>query len=232
MRMIDVALPKFDDDDQPVRLGPTRELSSFTQSKRNAADDDKEYHLEAPEEEPEDDTETDDASKEVFFDTEDIADGVRFETACEDVAWSLTRSAILSQKSNLHQKTFEFTFQVDRVQASIYRSALDPTQPDRLLANTVLEGFQLEFGLRPFDMSVDIFLRSLYVEDKMVDDQTEFRHLVTSKKLDRDDGTQVQDLVRIRYQGVQKTSPEFMTVHDGIDKVVFGRPGEDSKGWS
>jgi len=120
------------------------------------------------------------------------------------------------QKQNIHQKTFEFTFQVDRVQASIFRSNPDPNKPDRLLANAVLEGFRFEFGLRPYDMSVDVLLRSLYVEDKMVEDDTEFRHLVTSEKLD---GGHEQDLVRIRYQGVQKTSPEFMTVHEGIDKV-------------
>lgn len=79
----------------------------------------------------------------------------------------------------------------------------------------MLEGFRFEFGLRPFDMSVDVLLRSLYVEDKMVDDQTEFRHLVTSKL----DQAEEKDLVRIRYQGVQKTSPEFLTIHEGIDKV-------------
>lgn len=89
---------------------------------------------------------------------------------------------------------------------------------DRLLVNAILEGFQLEFGLRPYDMSVDILLRSLYVEDKMVDDQTEFRHLITSKQL-KSGGEEAQDLVRIRYQGVQKISPEFMTVYEGIDKV-------------
>lgn len=81
--------------------------------------------------------------------------------------------------------------------------------------NAVLEGFRFEFGLRPFDMSVDILLRSLYVEDKMVDDQTEFRHLVTSKLEQGEE----KDLVRVRYQGVQKASPEFLTIHEGIDKV-------------
>lgn len=65
-------------------------------------------------------------------------------------------------------------------------------------------------------MSVDILLKSLYIEDKIVEDDTEFRHLVTSEKLD---GGHQADLVRIRYQGVQKTSPEFMTVHEGVDKV-------------
>lgn len=70
-------------------------------------------------------------------------------------------------------------------------------------------------------MSVDILLRSLYIEDKMVDEGSEFRHLVTSKKLE--DDRQAQDLVRIRYQGVQKISPEFMSVHEGIDKVCICR---------
>lgn len=108
---------------------------------------------------------------------------------------------------------------MDRVQTSVYRSNPDPRRSDRLLANAILEGFQLEFGLRPFDMSVYVLLRSLYIEDKMVDDRNEFRHLVTSKKLDMA-GEQAQDLVRIRYQGVQKLSPEFMTVHEGVDKTV------------
>lgn len=121
------------------------------------------------------------------------------------------------QKQNVHQKTFEFSFAVDRVQASIFRSNSDPAKPDRLLVNAVLEGFQLEFALRPFDMSVDVLLRSLYIEDKMTQDKNEFRHLVTSDQLD---GGEVQDLVRIRYQGVQKASPEFMTVHEGFDKTV------------
>ncbi|KAM0749832.1 hypothetical protein T439DRAFT_348604 [Meredithblackwellia eburnea MCA 4105] len=202
MRMIDVALPKFDDS-APARpaLAP-HATSTFGQSARPAVDDDAEYHLEATAEESESESEAEEdevTGKEEFFDPPDIADG----------------------KNNIHQKTFEFTFQVDRVQASIFRSALDPKQPDRLLANAVLESFRFEFALRPYDMSVDILLRSLYVEDKMVDDDTEFRHLVTSKQLeDASENGQVQDLVRIRYQGVQKTSPEFMTVHDAFDKAV------------
>lgn len=65
-------------------------------------------------------------------------------------------------------------------------------------------------------MSVDVLLRSLYIEDKIGEQDSEFRHLVTSEKLD---GSHSQDLVRVRYQGVQKDSPEFMTVHEGFDKV-------------
>ncbi|ORY90221.1 hypothetical protein BCR35DRAFT_261800 [Leucosporidium creatinivorum] len=215
MRMIDVAIPKFGDDDDPSStrpsINPVVRHTSFARS-RTADDDDEEYNVEhedsddGADKEPDDDDgegtvrgdddkEEDGGEKDVFFDTQDIAEG----------------------KQNIHQKTFEFAFQVDRVQASIFRSNSDPTKPDRLLANAVLEGFRFEFGLRPYDMSVDVLLRSLYVEDKMVENDTEFRHLVTSEKLD---GGDHQDLVRIRYQGVQKASPEFMTVHEGIDKMV------------
>ncbi|SCV68005.1 BQ2448_126 [Microbotryum intermedium] len=201
MRMIDVALPKFGDDknaseDAAARPPPivTRH-SSFARS-RPVVHEDVEYHVEKAESEHEEDEDEDETGeKEEFFDTEDSPGG----------------------KQNIHQKTFEFTFQVDKVQASIFRSNPDPSKPDRLLANAVLQGFQFEFGLRPFDMSVDILLRSLYIEDKMVEAGNEFRHLVTSEELS---GAHGKDLVCIQYRGVQKISPEFMTVHEGIDKMV------------
>ncbi|KDE03795.1 hypothetical protein MVLG_05736 [Microbotryum lychnidis-dioicae p1A1 Lamole] len=201
MRMIDVALPKFGDDKSASENAATRpppivtRHSSFARS-RPVVHEDVEYHVEKAESEPEEEEDEDDTGeKEEFFDTEDSPTG----------------------KQNINQKTFEFTFQVDKVQASIFRSNPDPKKPDRLLANAVLQGFQFEFGLRPFDMSVDILLRSLYIEDKMVEAGHEFRHLVTSEELS---GAHGKDLVRIQYRGVQKVSPEFMTVHEGIDKMV------------
>ncbi|GAA5898641.1 hypothetical protein JCM6882_000886 [Rhodosporidiobolus microsporus] len=208
MRMIDVAVPKFGEanpDNAPsARPGiqPVVRHTSFAPSRSRVPKDDDDDHLsvggDTDDEDGETDEEDDDekeGGKDEFFDTQDIAEG----------------------KQNIHQKTFEFTFAVDRVQASIFRSNADPSKPDRLLANAVLEGFQLGFALRPFDMSVDVLLRSLYIEDKMSPQKNEFSHLVTSEKLD---GGHAQDLVRIRYQGVQKTSPEFMTVHEGFDKTV------------
>ncbi|KAK4052926.1 Vacuolar protein sorting-associated protein 13 [Microbotryomycetes sp. JL221] len=203
MKMIDVALPNFDDnkkaDPTTARVpAPVVRHTSFARSRTRAADDEEDTELHVHEETTDDGEEDgedgEDTGKEKFYDTEDIADG----------------------KQNINQKTFEFAFQVDRVQTSIFRSHNDPSQPDRLLATAVLEGFRFEFGLRPYDMSVDVWLRSLYVEDKMVENDTDFRHLITSEL----GGGHEQDLVRVRYQGVQKTSPEFMTVHEGIDKLV------------
>ncbi|GAA5925213.1 hypothetical protein JCM10213_008734 [Rhodosporidiobolus nylandii] len=207
MRMIDVAVPKFGDSDTGnppsarPSIQPVVRHTSFAPSRSKVPKDDDEDHLSVGDTDSErgregdGEDDEDEGAKEEFYETQDIADG----------------------KQNIHQKTFEFSFAVDRVQASIFRSNPDPNKPDRLLANAVLEGFQLEFGLRPFDMSVDVLLRSLYIEDKMTEQKGDFRHLVTSEKLD---GEHVQDLVRIHYQGVQKTSPEFMTVHEGFDKTV------------
>ncbi|KAK4050444.1 Vacuolar protein sorting-associated protein 13 [Microbotryomycetes sp. JL201] len=203
MKMIDVALPNFDDDSSKTDASnsrqplPVNRHASFARSRARAVDDEEDADLHIHEETTDDGAgdEDEEADKDKFYDTEDIADG----------------------KQNINQKTFEFTFQVDRVQTSIFRSQSDPSKPDRLLAAAVLEGFRFEFGLRPYDMSVDVSLRSLYVEDKMVGNDTDFRHLITSEKLG---GGHDQDLVRVRYQGVQKTSPEFMTVHEGIDKLI------------
>lgn len=72
MRMIDVALPKFGDDDKtpPTRpVEPTR-MTTF----RKARDEEKEieHHLD----EPSVDEDAKDEGKDEFFDTQDIADGV------------------------------------------------------------------------------------------------------------------------------------------------------------
>ncbi|BGP21450.1 Vacuolar protein sorting-associated protein 13 [Rhodotorula toruloides] len=210
MRMIDVAIPHFGDEDEDVQAQrpgpqPNQRGISFAQSRSRVADlddGDEDLHIghdtdsEGAENDAVNDDDDKDGGKDEFFDTPDIADG----------------------KQNIHQKTFEFSFAVDRVQGSIYRSNADPTKPHRLLVNAVLEGFKVDFELRPYDMNVDVVLRSLYLEDKMTAAQnSDFRHLLTSEKLE---GGHEHDLVRVRYQGVQKNSPEFMTVHEGFDKSV------------
>ncbi len=63
-------------------------------------------------------------------------------------------------KVNAHQKTFELEFVVDSLQGSIYRSATDPSQPDRLLVDARFEGFLLHLAVYPYHMDVDVGLRS------------------------------------------------------------------------
>ncbi|PWZ02331.1 hypothetical protein BCV70DRAFT_172197 [Testicularia cyperi] len=138
-------------------------------------------------------------------------------------------------KVNAHQKTFELEFVVDTLQASIFRSATDTSQPDRLLVDARFEGFLLHLAVYPYHMDVDVGLRSLELEDKIVDQGAQFRHLITSKHV-RDGNSRsatgdsnvsgtsspgdVRDLVRVKYTRVDPTSPEFMTKYEGIDQTV------------
>lgn len=116
---------------------------------------------------------------------------------------------------------FQLDFSVDRLSAAISRSHPDASQPDRLLAVAVLEGFRLGVGKRTYDMAVDVVLRTLYIEDKMVsEDSGDFRNLVTSKKLTEEESeTEETDLVRVRFESCDSASPEFQTVHEGFHKV-------------
>ncbi|KAN0063379.1 Vacuolar protein sorting-associated protein 13 [Thecaphora frezii] len=145
-----------------------------------------------------------------------------------------------ADRINAHQKTFEMSFVVDSLQAFIFRSNADPEQPDRLLVEAVLEGFLLNVAIFPYHMEVDVALRSLELEDKIVEHpSSQFRHLITSKQV-RDGSTppasrsttvdptnpsaaaapDARDLVRVKYTQVRPDSPEFMSRFEGIDQSV------------
>lgn len=64
---------------------------------------------------------------------------------------------VIPQTAKLHQHLFEFAFQVETLQASLFKT--DPAGVDKLLAKASLERFALEFALAKFDMKVDIALR-------------------------------------------------------------------------
>lgn len=119
-----------------------------------------------------------------------------------------------TQRRALQQVTFEFSFSVGKLQTSLFKST-SPTA-EKALANATLEGFGLTFGLRQFDMSVDLFLRSLTLA--MVEQGKVRRPLLSSAK---DDAAHTDfKLLKVRYKRVQKVSPEFMTVHEGVDQAI------------
>lgn len=57
----------------------------------------------------------------------------------------------------IHQHTFEFNFQVQKLRAALFRSTSDGTE--RSLGDVTFERFALAFALAKYDMSVDIDLR-------------------------------------------------------------------------
>lgn len=117
-----------------------------------------------------------------------------------------------TQKQDLQQVTFEFDFNVGDLKASLLKAGSDGVE--QLLAKTSLQGFGLTFRSRKWDMSVDIYLKALLLD--MINSNLKDGRCITS-------GTQTgerKDLVRIKYLRVQKDSPEFMTVHDGVDQSI------------
>lgn len=137
-----------------------------------------------------------------------------------------------ADRINAHQKTFELQFVVDALQGSIYKSNTDPSKPDRLLVEASFEGFELGVAVYPYHLEVDVGLRSLDIEDRIVQQKSDvFKHIITSRTID-DGATRGgtgdsvhltkndKDLVRVRYTRVQTDSPEFMTVYEGIDQSI------------
>lgn len=92
-----------------------------------------------------------------------------------------------------------------------------PDKPDKLLADALLQSFNFAFAMRPYDMQVDISLRSFSLDDKMVLAGSQFPQLVTSDSQDVHD--RPRDLVNIHYARVNPDSPDFMTVHEGNNQA-------------
>jgi len=222
MRMIDVALPKFDeaanaqaalqgkatlqDAKSTAGAAPTFRTAPLYLDHDDAISLGEETDIEYEDEEhaahdkPITRSKSMDVGKdegdEKFYDADDIVEG----------------------DANFRQKSFEFNFTVTKLQASIYKSDPSIDKPDKLLVDTVLEGFSFQFALRPYDMQVGIQLHRFAIDDKMVEEKSQFTQIVTSDAHHGD--SQSTDLVTIKYARVQPNSPEFMTVHEGNNQSV------------
>ncbi|CAG8516340.1 7059_t:CDS:10 [Ambispora leptoticha] len=145
------------------------------------------------------DSEEDDAEENEFFDAEEQE---------------------LPQTAKVNQRIFEFKFKVDRFSTTVKKANRDPNKPEKLLVDMVLEHFNLDFVLRPFDMSAEIFLKSLSIEDKMSYSGSEFKHLAASEGYGNSQPGDSSNLVHIKYASVNPNSPEYMTKFEGIDQSV------------
>lgn len=135
MRIVDVAIPKFGDDEPPStnkpKPKPQKEVvrPPALPLPNNVFSRQAEYEIDDVDVESSGDTNED------FFEANDGDAG----------------------DLQLHQHAVEFSFEVEKLQASLYKTAPDGTE--KLLANTVLEGFALQFAMAKFNMDVDVKLR-------------------------------------------------------------------------
>ncbi|KAH7104413.1 vacuolar protein sorting-associated protein vps13 [Auriculariales sp. MPI-PUGE-AT-0066] len=115
--------------------------------------------------------------------------------------------------ADIHQHAFEINFKVDKLQATMAKVGRDGSE--RVLGDIVLQDFDFGFVLRRFDMKVDVGLRSLAVNSFSA--KGEPMALLTSKDVDVKEERQ---LMLVKYKRVQKISPEYLTVFEGIDQSI------------
>ncbi|KAG0050250.1 hypothetical protein BGZ83_004992 [Gryganskiella cystojenkinii] len=122
--------------------------------------------------------------------------------------------------AQLYQRMFQFSFKVTKFSVMLRKAPQDVNLPERILAELIIEKFDLQFVLRPVDMAVDIILGSLYVEDKVETDPL-YPYLISSDADGKSPAAGgVEDLVRVSYVKVNKISPEYLTKYKGIDATV------------
>ena len=190
MKLIDVAIPRFDDAPKEVddADGPTERPSTAKSDSRKQRES---FQLAPPKDQPVLDADSD---------SEDA----------DDTDQKKKNEAPV----NLHQRNFEFKFTVDKLQGSLYRSDPDEKKPDELLVELLAEHFAFEFYLRPFDMVAEVLLGSLTVDDHIEEDSIpEFKQIISSNDLH--EHTE-KELVNVRFVKVNRESPEFQSTYEGI----------------
>ena len=116
------------------------------------------------------------------------------------------------------QRSFQFTFKVDTLKGSLYRSDPDEEKPDALLVELVAERFDLLFYTRPYDMSAEVSLGSVTVDDFVDNPPTEFKSIISSG--DSEDLQAGRSLVHVKFIRVNRQSPDFMPVYEGVETNV------------
>ncbi|KXH52336.1 hypothetical protein CNYM01_02152 [Colletotrichum nymphaeae SA-01] len=212
MRIIDVAIPKFgnqelqqaqikDSQDQAVTTRP-RGLSTASNRSRSRKDTNsrrKSSQFPFMQQQTAIVIDEDDDDQDEF---EDADDGGRSN----------------KEQLKLQQRSFELKFKVDTLKGSLYRSDPDRKKPDQLLVELVAENFDLLFYLRPYDMSAEVSLGSVIMDDFVDNPPAEFKSIVSSG--DVEDREQNRSLVSVKFTKVNRLSPEFMPVYEGVETNV------------
>jgi vacuolar protein sorting-associated protein 13A/C len=122
------------------------------------------------------------------------------------------------EQFKMQQRSFEFNFKVDTLKGSLYRSDPSRAKHDVLLVELVAERFDLSFYTRPYDMAAEVSLGSVTVDDFVDNPPAEFKSIVSSG--DREDLQAGRSLVHVKFIRVNRQSPEFMPVYEGVETNI------------
>ncbi|KAJ7786305.1 vacuolar protein sorting-associated protein 13 [Mycena metata] len=191
MRLIDVCIPKFGEESTPAITPPPMVKTASSAFQLPALFSQSETEYNVADEEDEAQDADDENGEDTFFEANDA----------------------FPQRPELHQHIFELNFQVDTLRASLAKTGSDGIE--KPLGDVELRRFALLFALAKFDMKVDVNLRS--VSMRVVQPNADPIKFVSSPESDLSED---KDLLSLTYKRVQKESPEFLTIYEGIDQSV------------
>lgn len=201
MRLLDVAIPKFDEDDpsKPAAATanrPPEPKSPAAVGKRpenNTKPRSKSFQFAAQE-------------HELLIEEEDDYDK---QQEFQDAVAGDEETA-----APMHRRNFEFKFVVEKLQGSLFQSDPQGRNPDKKLAELVANQFSLDFYQRPYDMVAEVSLGSLALEDHVEQNPLpEFKDIVSSEEAS---AASPSKLFQLKFAKVNPESPEFMTHYQGV----------------
>ncbi|OSD03423.1 vacuolar protein sorting-associated protein 13 [Trametes coccinea BRFM310] len=205
MRLIDVAIPHFDDEEEvPARTYSARKPSTSQRHTSTAFKIPSGFFGPAPEDEYA--IETDDEDQAAVT----PKSPQRPERDDDNDEFFEADPGTISNPA-LHQHVVEVDFKVDTLRATLSRSAPDGT--DKLLGDAVFQGFGLLYAMEKYVMKVDVNLKSISMHVNQVGKEP--LEFVSSAA-----GPSTADLLTVKYTRVQQTSPEYQPVYEGIDQNV------------
>ncbi|KAF5370222.1 hypothetical protein D9615_010080 [Tricholomella constricta] len=199
MRLIDVCIPQFGDDEtRRASSAPAAKSSSggFQLASGLFGPSETEYNVDddGDVDGSDDDNDEDDSREELFFEANDGTPG----------------------RPELRQHIFELNFQVDNLRAAISKSTSEGVE--KPLGDISFDRFMMAFALAKYNMRVDINLRSVSLDLVQPGTPQPLRFISSAESGSSLDTH--QDLLIVAYTRVQKDSPEFATVYEGIDQTV------------
>lgn len=201
MKLLDVAIPKFDepktDEKQVEKVGNQSQQKSKSATGQNS---DKQLRS---------------RSKSFQFSAQEH-ELILAEDGEEDNQQEFKDASAGEESTEVasHRKLFEFKFTVDRLQGSLYRSDGEGQRPDQLLAELIAQGFSLDFYQRPFDMIAEVSLKTLALEDHVEETPLpEFKNIISSENQSKD---AEEDLFKLKFVKVNAASPDLMSTYEGF----------------
>ncbi|KAF4623901.1 hypothetical protein D9613_001806 [Agrocybe pediades] len=194
MRLIDVCIPHFETEVQlPPQPAVQAQTPSFQLPAMLFGQSDQEYNVDDDDDDEQQEGADPKSPHDVFFEAEDGT----------------------VDRPEYHQHIFEVDFKVDNLRAVISKTNTDGT--DKYLGDLTLQHFSLAFALAKFDMKVDINLSSVAM-NVVQPSGTDIQFISTPAP---DVGSLSEKrLLQVSYMRVQRDSPDFQTIAEGIDQSV------------